>query len=118
MSVNELSKKQLKKLDVENHNTSRQFNSTYKPYSVEYAVDLAKYMLVTSKDFTFVKKITGLTIRDMLHLELIEYYYPYTKKILTEEFIERNKGNIVVPQEGDWIEVPDTSIQWLRRKVK
>ncbi len=48
------------------------FTSEHLPWTVEFAFDLAKYMLNYCSDLTHIKKITGLTIKDMLQLGLVK----------------------------------------------
>lgn len=79
----------------------------HKAYTRGFAVDLAKNMLNYTSDFSHIKKITGLSIRKMVQLELIEWYHPFKKKIPNPNATKISDA---------FLEVPDTSISWLRRK--
>lgn len=82
-------------LAVNNHTNLR-------PYNIE----LAKKMLTYCSDFTHIKKITGLSIKKMLELKLLEYYYPFKKRVMPLEKDE----------DGNFKEEVDLRTMWLRRK--
>lgn len=82
-----------------------QFKSEHKPYTKEYKVDLVKHMLTYLTDFTYIKKITGLSITKMLQLNLIEYYYPFKKYAPNPDSTKLSDSLILVD---------NTAIKWLR----
>lgn len=82
------------------------FKSKHKSYSKDYAIDLTRHMLTYCTDLTYIKKITGLSLIKMLELKLIEYYYPFKKRVYKE--------NSIV----EFTIVEDTNVSWLRVKVK
>lgn len=81
-------------------------NTNQKPYNIA----LAKKLLKEGSNIWHVKYITGLSILSMVRLNLIEFYYPFTKFIPHPDpktIEETSKG----------LEVINTDIQWLRLKL-
>ncbi len=87
--------------------TSKHLNyvSEFAPYTKEFNIGLARHMLNYCRDFTHIKRITGLSILRMVKLNLIEWYHPYSKVVYKDS--TDIKGTTV----------PDINITWLRRKA-
>jgi hypothetical protein len=83
------------------------FQSKHKPHTKGYAIDLAVHMLKWCKNFTHIKKSTGLSLKRMVQLGLIEYHYPFTKKIANPKAMSIDTA---------FIEVPDKTMVWLRKR--